>query len=572
MDLSVGKNRITGAVDSTTAGLLSGTLTLDAPDLGTLAALALVPASGRAQASIRLQPDGDRQSVAVRFNGADITWQDIAAGAIDGTMTIADAFGTPKVRGDASASAVNVGGRRLDTVKATATGEGGATRIEASARGPDIDLSTVVRLADAAVTIDTLKGTAFGTPVGSEPAGDDCARRRDDAGRRRDADAWRRLGRVEGAVSPQLDLTVMQRSSPHRSSTASPRASVQKGRSADVPGSPARRRRRSSTGRWSGPASPLRPRRSAGLPGARVNANGKSTASASSISARLSGAGLALTVDGQVPFSGPGLDVKANGTVPLALLTLSSGRELRLAGNAKVNVAVGGALAAPAVTGTVDLVDATIVDGATGFGISGASGRIDFDGRTGDDPEDFRSLPARRRRRACRLRRDRSERPAGRPHACASATAAMPTATVINTTFSGDLAVKGPLLGNGVVSGNIDLGRTEIQLSGRIGGSANAIDGAPHQRAAGLRAADTAGAARQRRRGQRAGRRRTQPGYFAYRQFRPLRARFRHRRGARRLAEGRRIDPQPAGSGRRSRCSAAAWMPSANASSSPPAR
>ena len=474
VNLSVGTNRITGAIDSTTAGLLGGTLTLDAPDLRSLAALALVPASGRAQASVQLQPDGDRQSVAVRFNGADITWQDIAAGAIDGTMTIADAFGTPKVRGDASASAVNVGGRRLDTVKAAATGEGGATRIEASARGPDIDLSTVVRLADAAVTIDTLKGTAFGTPVGlSQPVTIAL-----DGGTRRVVGATLALGggsvRVEGAVSPQLDLTV---------NATTLAASIVNGFSPGLgaEGSLGGRVRITGTpssptidwqADWTGFA--LAATRGAGLPALAINASGKSTTAASSISARLSGAGLALSADGQVPFSGPGLDVKANGTVPLVLLTLSSGRELHLAGNAKVNVAVGGALATPAVTGTVDLVDATIIDGGTGFGISGASGRIDFDGRkatiqkiSGRFPQGGTVVLAGS------VATDQSDLPADLTLRVSNGRYA--DGNTLNTTFSGDLAVKGPLLGNGVASGNIDLGRTEIQLSGRAGGSADTI-------------------------------------------------------------------------------------------------
>jgi translocation and assembly module TamB len=47
---------------------------------------------------------------------------------------------------------------------------------------------------------------------------------------------------------------------------------------------------------------------------------------------------------------------------------------------------------------------------------------------------------------------------------------------VISTTFSGNLTVKGPLLGNAIVSGQIDLGRTEIQLPDRLSGSATAID------------------------------------------------------------------------------------------------
>ena len=475
VNLSIGRNRITGAVESTPAGLFTGTLTLDAPDLGTLAALALIQASGTGQASIRLRPDGDGQSIAVRFSGSDIAYQDNALGGIGGTMTIADAFGTPKVSGDVSASSVVVGGRRLDTVKATATGEGGGTRIAASAKGADVDLSTVMRLADAAVTIDTLKGTAFGTPVGlSQPVTIAL-----DGGTTRVVGATLTLGggsvRVEGAVSPQLDLTVV---------ATKLAASIVNGFSPGLGAEGSLGGRARITGQptaprvdwhvdWTGFA--LAASRNASLPALTISASGKGTAATSSISAKLSGAGLALSVDGQVPFSGSGLDVKASGTVPLTLLALSSGRELRLAGNAKVNVALSGALAAPVTRGTVDLADATIVDGDTGFGISGANGRIEFDGRratiqqiSGRFPQGGDIVVSGT------IAMDQSDLPADLTVRISNGRYA--DGEVISTTLSGDLAVKGPLIGNGVVSGNIDLGRTEIQLPDRVGGSANAID------------------------------------------------------------------------------------------------
>src|SRR5690606_21969500 len=70
------------------------------------------------------------------------------------------------------------------------------------------------------------------------------------------------------------------------------------------------------------------------------------------------------------------------GTAPLALLGASAGRELRLGGNARLDLAITGSTAAPAIAGTADLTDATVVDAPSGFGVAGPSGRIRFDGRT----------------------------------------------------------------------------------------------------------------------------------------------------------------------------------------------
>ncbi len=475
VNLSIGNNRITGAIESTTAGPLSGTLTVDAPDVQTLAALALVPASGSGHASVELTPNGASQSLAVTFNGTGITYQGIAANRIDGNIAIDDAFGTPQIRGTASASAMTVGGVRLDTAGATATVEGGATKFEATAKGPDVDLSGSGHLADTAVTIDTLRGTAFRFPVAlNQPVTINL-----DGPQSKIVGASLALGggsvRVDGAVAPQLDLTIV---------VTNVAASVANGFSPGLGAEGSLSGRATVTGQ---PASPafdwqvdwtgfrVAAARDAGLPALALKASGKGTSTASSVAATLSGAGLSLTVNGHVPFSGAGLNLRASGTAPLALLALRSDRELRLAGNARVDLAISGTLAAPATNGTIDLVDATMADGETGFGVSGANGRITFDGRratiqqvtgrfaqggdiaiTGSIATDQASLPA-----------DLTVRITNGRYS---------DGNVINTTFSGNLAVKGPLLGNGTVSGQIDLGRTEIQLPDRLGGSATAID------------------------------------------------------------------------------------------------
>ena len=46
----------------------------------------------------------------------------------------------------------------------------------------------------------------------------------------------------------------------------------------------------------------------------------------------------------------------------------------------------------------------------------------------------------------------------------------------VSTSFSGSLKLDGPLLGERVISGSIELGRTEIQLTDKLGGSAAAIE------------------------------------------------------------------------------------------------
>ncbi|MEJ0011557.1 MAG: translocation/assembly module TamB domain-containing protein [Bauldia sp.] len=479
VDLAIGDNRITGSVTRTAEGPFSGTLSVSAPNLATLAALALVPASGSGEAKIAFAPDGARQSLAVSFTGDGVSYQTIAAGKISGDVHIDDAFGTPLVTGNATATALNIGGFHIDTADATANVAGGATRFTATARGRDIDLSGSGSLAAAtggnAVRIDALNGRAFNLPVAlSSPVTINLGNAGSGI-----SGAVLALGggtvRVDGAVAPQLNLTVAL---DQVAATVVNGFAPTLGAEGTITGQaritgPAAAPAIAWQADWTGAR--VAATRNAGLPGLTLSARGNATAKTTNLTARLAGAGLALDIAGDVPFSGPGLSVRANGTAPLALLALESNRELRLAGNAQVNLALSGSLANVATSGTVDLNNATVADTNTGFGIAGATGRIGFDGQRAT----IQSLVGK-------LAQGGDITVAGSVGIADAGLPAQLTVRVangryadgnlINTTFNADLAINGPVLGNGTVSGTVDLGRTEIQLPERLAGSATAID------------------------------------------------------------------------------------------------
>lgn len=479
IDLTIGDNRITGAIERTAEGPLSGTLTVDAPNVQTLAALGLINATGSGEAKLQFAPDGARQSVAVSFTGSNFTYQTIAAGTIEGEIHIDDAFGTPLVRGNATASAMTIGTIRLDTAQATATITGGATRFDATAKGPDVNLTGSGSLNGTAgaqvVRLDTLLGSAFGLPVAlAQPVTINF-----DGARSGIAGASLALGGgrvlVNGTISPTLNLVVTA----ERVSAAVVNGfAPQLGAEGTISG------RATITGTTAAPATAwtldwsglkTAATSTAGLPGLSLSARGNANGKATSISGRVGGAGLALDLSGQVPFSGPGLAVKATGTAPLALLALQSNRELRLAGSARVNLALSGLLAAVATNGTIDLADATIADTDTGFGIAGATGRIAFDGRRATTSGiSGRLAQGGNVTVSGSLAIDSAGLPANLAIKVVNGRYA--DGTMVYALFSADLAINGPLLGNGTVSGRIDLGRTEIQLPDRIGGSATAID------------------------------------------------------------------------------------------------
>jgi translocation and assembly module TamB len=485
IDLAVGDNRIRGALARNPKGLLDGTLDVAAPDLATLAALALVDASGAANAKLRFGGGSDgRQKLAATFAARNLKVDTVAIGTVEGDADIDDVFGTVRVRGRADAKNVAIGDFRLDTATARATvatvagGTGGSTRFALAAKNADLDLASNATLAQSGtakkLTIETLAGTAYKLPVKlAAPATVDI-----DGERVTLRNVNVALGggtlRADGSVAPELDLTVVAdkvalavanafKPDLRADGTVSGRATIQ--------GTPS-----AFTAAWQVEGSGLRARetRRAGLPAIAVNAKGTATGADTSLEGTISGGGAMLNVKGKVPYAGNGLAVHADGSVPLALLALQSRRELRLGGSIRASVDVTGALSSPQIAGTAELVEATIADTETAFGITGATGRIVFDGKRatleqvkghllqGGDVAaggaiDIASdgLPA-----ALTIRIDNGRFNDGR---------------VVNTSFSGNLAINGPLLGAGTVSGSIALGRTEIQLPDRFGGGGDAI-------------------------------------------------------------------------------------------------
>ena len=185
------------------------------PNLRTLAALALIEraGSGAGRGALRARrrtPDARGGLQRQRL----FPTRRSRRGPSQATCSIDDAFGAPLVRGNATA--LGRDGRhavRSTAARATASVAGGATRFEAAAQGPDLNLCRQRqprrRAGAQVVRIDTLTGTAFRLPVQlNQPVTISL-----DGSQSRIGGATLALGggtvRIDGAVSPRLDLTVV---------------------------------------------------------------------------------------------------------------------------------------------------------------------------------------------------------------------------------------------------------------------------------------------------------------------------------------------------------------------------
>jgi translocation and assembly module TamB len=470
VDLAIAENRITGSIEQADGGLLSGSLSVEAPNLATLAAFALVEATGTAKGSIRFQPDGGKQSIAVAFSGGKIATSGLVADQADGEVHIDDAFGMPRIAGNVDAGGIAVGSVRLDRAHLSATVEGEATKCEANAHGPEIDLTGAGSLESAGggqfLRIASLTGKAYGFPVKTDAP----ATLRLGAETRIDSASLALGGghlSVKGLVSPRLDLDVsIDKVAASFADQFSPGLGAEGtiSGSAKVTGTAAAPAI-AWQANWSGFS--VAETTSAGLPRLSVTAKGDATAKVTTLAATLSGAGISLDVSGRIPFAGGNPDIRAKGTAPLQLLGLATDRELVLGGTAQVDLTIAGA---SSISGTVSLADATIVDTVTKLGVSGVAAQIRLDGRNAT----IERLTGRAAQGGdITVTGTVAIDPAGGLPANLSINVRngrYTDGTTVDATYTASLSLSGPILTTGKIAGRIDVARAEILLPDRFGG------------------------------------------------------------------------------------------------------
>ncbi|MGU3574224.1 translocation/assembly module TamB domain-containing protein [Brucellaceae bacterium C25G] len=129
-----GGAQVSGNITQTPKGLFEGQLQVDAPDVSTAAALFLLDATGAVKAQINLDHNGESQNAVIdaniknlKANGNHIDQADIA-------MKAQDLLGVPVVDGKASARNLKIGDFGIDTLDATANAQGSKTQFNANTK------------------------------------------------------------------------------------------------------------------------------------------------------------------------------------------------------------------------------------------------------------------------------------------------------------------------------------------------------------------------------------------------------------------------------------------------------
>jgi translocation and assembly module TamB len=192
--------------------------------------------------------------------------------------------------------------------------------------------------------------------------------------------------------------------------------------------------------------------------------------------------GLAVAASGRAPLRGPGLDLRASGTVPLSVANaLLAARAAQAGGTARFDLTVRGSLSQPRLAGSGSLTGGSFTDPLTNLRLRDIAAEVGLD----DQTVTLRSFRAASASGGGMSGSGTVSLAAGNPADLELRLDGLryTDGAFVATTVDGRLRLTGPLRGGGLLSGRIDLGRTEVAVTEGLGGNAlAAIEEVSHRR------------------------------------------------------------------------------------------
>ncbi|HET6620856.1 MAG TPA: translocation/assembly module TamB domain-containing protein [Dongiaceae bacterium] len=361
---ALGKSTVTGDV-AMVNGLLTGKLALDAPELGEIAPLAGTDMGGAVSATIALDGTKGQQGAHLAATGRNIAVVGaLTAERLDLTATANDLFGAPTLAAELALAKPVIADHPLTQMSLTARGPLSALDAKLSVAGPDLNATAGAQIAQITtgyrIALQTLAANIRKIPVkNTRPAiieiGGDATRIETVALAIEDGTL-----ELSGTVAPdKMELAATARSLPvSLTRVLAPDFPITGRVDADVQlsGAPAAPSGRFAiTGKDIGPGDAAQQadlQVTGTLQQGRLDVKGEVKPKA----------GGALTFTAALPSLGPDarLQASASGTLDLALVDafLAGGAD-RIKGKAQIDLAAGGTLRTPDVTGTLHLADAS---------------------------------------------------------------------------------------------------------------------------------------------------------------------------------------------------------------------
>lgn len=489
LSLALGRNKVSGDLALDDAFVPEGTVTLDLPDVGPLAALALEKAEGDVRGTIRFSKEGGRPQVAIDAATASITRGDLSAKNVSINALIADYLAAPAISGKIRADGVNSGGTVISGIDIDLKRDGEWTGFSGGATVKDIPAKAVgrVKLAGGTTTVELTSGQA--TVQGIRAAITAPSTITIANGVTTLQKLVLGLGggtaTVSGTVGQTLNINAALAKVPvSLANSFSPGLNAAGSVSGTVkvtgaPANPVVAFDIDGTGLQTSQTS------GAGFGGMRVVSSGSFANQKLTFTSTINEAsGLAIKGGGTVVVAGtPDLSLDFSGPVPFSFLARTlAAQGLSLTGSANANVQVRGPASKPVISGSVTSSGARFIDAGSGLAVNDIAldvaisngvarinkltgklstrGMLSVGGTVGIDAE--KGFPA--------------------DLAIKLADGRYTDGRVVTANLGGDLTIKGPLVSAPVIAGTINLARTVITVPDKLPGSLTAL-GVKHKNA-----------------------------------------------------------------------------------------
>ncbi|MDX8453821.1 translocation/assembly module TamB domain-containing protein [Mesorhizobium sp. VK9D] len=481
--LSLGPNKISGDLALDDAFVPVGTVTLDLPDIGPLAALALEKAEGNVRGTIAFTKAANGPNVAIKANTSEIKRGDLSARNVAIDAQIANYMAAPVIAGTVRAESVTSGGTAITGIDVDLKRDGDWTGFSGGATVKNIPAKAAgrVKVANGTTTIELASGQATVQGIKAAVA---------QASTVTIANGVTTLDRlvlnlgggtatVTGKVAQALDInanlarvpiSLANSFSPGLDAAGSISGTVK------VTGAPA-----SPSVAFNIDASGVQTSqtRGAGLGGMNVSSSGSFAGNKLGFDANISdGAGLGLKGGGSVTTAGtPALVLDFNGKVPFSFLASKlAAQGLGLTGTANVNVQVRGPASSPVIGGTVNTTGARLVDARSGLAVNDIAADVSIGGGVARINRLTGTLSTRGSLSASGTVGINPAQGFPADLSIKLTDGRYTDGRVVTANLGGDLTIKGPLVSAPVVAGTVNLGRTVITVPDKLPASLSALD------------------------------------------------------------------------------------------------
>ncbi|AZO74588.1 translocation/assembly module TamB domain-containing protein [Mesorhizobium sp. M1D.F.Ca.ET.043.01.1.1] len=481
--LSLGSNRISGDLALDEAFVPVGTVSLDLPDIGPLAALALEKAEGDVRGTIAFSKAENGPNVAVKATTAAIRRGDLSAKNVAIDAQIANYRAAPVISGKVRAESVTSGGTAVTGIDVDLKRDGDWTGFSGGATVKNIPARAAgrVKVANGTTTVELASGQATVQGIKAAIA---------QASTVTIANGTTTLDRlvlnlgggtatVTGKVAQALDINANLARVPVSLANSFARGLDAAGSisgTVKVTGAPA-----TPSVAFKVDASGVQTSqtRGAGLGGMNISSSGTFAGNKLAFDANISdGAGLGLKGGGTVTTAGtPALALDFNGNVPFSFLAARlAAQGLGLTGTANVSVQVRGPASSPVIGGKVTTSGARLIDARSGLAVNDIAADVSIGGGVARINRLTGTLSTRGSLSASGTVGITPAQGFPADLSIKLTDARYTDGRVVTANLGGDLTIKGPLVSAPVIAGTINLARTVITVPEKLPGSLSALD------------------------------------------------------------------------------------------------